>query len=326
MIKNLLLNICDVIHRNNVRVLFYHRVNKYGDYFGIDTDVFKLQIEYLSRNFNLISLQDFLKILNKEIFVKKPLLLTFDDGYLDNYTDAYPVLKKYSAPAAMFLTTDFIDNKMWMWHDQYRYIIENTPLKTVDVTLNGDRYTLSLNNNLGRRQARINICGCYKNLPRIQRMQKLKELATLLKVDIPEYPTYKYAPLSWDNIKEMSKNNIGFGAHTCNHEILSKLKNEDAHYELFQSKKRIEEELQLEVNSFAYPNGQDSDFTDITKMLLKKCNYALAFTTLKGINKVTTDKFSIKRIAAGDTFGDRFFSDVSGVNSLVSSLKNIVKT
>ena len=91
----------------------------------------------------------------------------------------------------------------------------------------------------------------------------------LLKVDIPEHPTDSYAPLSWDNVKEMSKNNIEFGSHTCTHEILSKLKNEDAHYELLQSKK---DRRRVEVRGkclFAYPNGQDEDFTEETKILLK---------------------------------------------------------
>lgn len=323
MIKNTLLNICKFINRNKVRVMLYHRVNKYGDWFGIDTDIFEKQIEYLGRNFNLISLQDFYKILNKELIVKKPLLLTFDDGYLDNYTDAYPVLKKYSAPAVIFLTADFIDNKMWIWHDQYRHILENTPLKEVEYSLNGDQYNWSLNNKIEKLKARKDINGLLKNLPRSQRIQELSKFAKSLKIDIPEHPTDRYAPLSWDNIKEMSKNNIAFGAHTCTHEILSKLKNEDAHYELLQSKKRIEEELQLEVNAFAYPNGQDGDFTDETKMLIKKSSYKLAFTTLKGMNNATTDKFSIKRIPGGDTFGDNFFSEVSGLNIIREKIAGI---
>ncbi len=323
MIKSSISSIFSFISRNKVRVLFYHRINKNGDWFGIDTNVFEQQIKYLSRNFNLISLKDFFKILNKEIIVKKPLLITFDDGYLDNYTDAYPVLKKYSAPAGLFLTTDFIDNKIWIWHDIYRHIVENTPLKKLEVNLNGYRYNWRFENNLEKRKVRRNIHYLYKDLPYSERIQKLRDLAMLLKVDIPEHPTDSYAPLSWDNIKEMSKNNIEFGSHTCTHEILSKLKNEDAHYELLQSKKRIEEELQLKVNAFAYPNGQDGDFTDETKMLLKKCGYKIAFTTLKGMNNATTDRFSIKRISAGVEFGDRFFSEVSGLNMIKEKIAGI---
>lgn len=324
MIKKTASNIYKFISKNKIRVLFYHRVNKYGDWFGIDTDVFGRQIEYLSRNFNLISLKDFFKILNREIIVKRPLLLTFDDGYLDNYTDAYPILKKYSAPAVVFLTTDFIDNKMWIWHDIYRHIVEKTPLKEIEVNLNGYRHKWSFENNLEKRKIRRNIHYLYKDLPHSERIQKLRDLAKLLKVDIPEHPTDKYAPLSWDNIKEMSKNNIEFGSHTCTHEILSKLKNEDAHYELLQSKKRIEEELQLEVNAFAYPNGQEEDFTDETKILLKKSGYKLAFTTLNGLNNVTTDKFSIRRISAGDKFGDSFFSEVSGLNMIKEKITGLL--
>ena len=130
-------------------------MNKNGGYLGIDTNVFEQQIEYLSGNFNLISLKDFFKILNRQIIVKKPLLITFDDGYLDNYTDAYPILKKNTRLLQLyFLQLLFIDNKIWIWHDIYRHIVENTPLKTIDVNLNGNRYKWRFENNLEKRKVR----------------------------------------------------------------------------------------------------------------------------------------------------------------------------
>lgn len=324
MIKRTASNICKFISRNKVRVLFYHRVNRYGDHFGMDPETFEYQIRYLTKHYNIISMSDYLCLVKESEREKNAVLLTFDDGYKDNYTFAYPILKKYSIPATIFLTTDFIDGKIWLWHDIFRYMVENTPLKKVEVNLKDRNYEWRFENNTERLKVRKNIYDLYKDTPRIERMLRLRDLATLLKVDIPEYPTDSYASLSWDNIKEMSKNNIEFGSHTCTHEILSKIKNEDAHYELLQSRKRIEEELQLEVNAFAYPNGQDGDFTDETKILLKKCNYKIAFTTLNGMNNAATDKFSVKRICAGNELGDRFFSEVSGVNIMKEKIKRLL--
>lgn len=293
--------------------MFYHRVNRYGDYFGMDTDIFEQQIKYLSRNFNLISLEELFKIFNEEIIVKKPLLLTLDDGYCDNYTDAYPILKKYSAPAVIFLTTDFIDKKMWIWHDLYRYIIENTPMEKVSVKLGDCEFILNLSTKEGIRNARKIVCKFLKDFSASERLEQINSFAKSLQVLLPEVPTKKYAPLSWSEIKEMSKNNIEFGAHTCTHEILSKLKREDAYYELSQSKKRIEEEYQVSIKAFAYPNGQPGDFTDDTRKLVKECGYQLAFTTIAGSNDVRTDKLLIKRISPGDKLGIKLVGLITGM-------------
>jgi len=324
MIKKTASNICKFISRNKVRVLFYHRVNRYGDHFGMDPETFEYQIRYLTKHYNIISMSDYLCLVKETERKKNAVLLTFDDGYKDNYTFAYPILKKYSIPATIFLTTDFIDGKIWLWHDIFRYMVENTPLKKVEVNLKDRNYEWRFENNTERLKVRKNIYDLYKDTPRSERMLKLRDLATLLKVSIPVLPTEKYAPLSWNDIKEMSKNNIEFGSHTRTHEILSKLSNEDAYQELEESKQRIENELQLRADVFAYPNGQHEDFTEATQMLLEKTSYKMAFTTIHGMNDKLSNKFLHKRISAETTCDSYFYSNVSGLNLAKSRIKDLL--
>ena len=81
----------------------------------MDTGKFEEVIKYLSNHYTFVSIHEALRILEGTMQARKPLLITFDDGYMDNYTDAFPILKKYSVPAIIFLATDFVDGKMWIW-------------------------------------------------------------------------------------------------------------------------------------------------------------------------------------------------------------------
>ncbi len=309
-------NVYTSLTKTKVRVLWFHRVNKYGGYFGIDTDVFEQQIKYLSENYNLISIKDFLNILNREISIKKALLITFDDGYLDNYTDAYPILKKYSVPAIIFLTTDFIEGKMWMWHDLYRFIFNNTPVKIANITVDGTSLSFDIKNLKDRMNARKVVHNYCKKMSRAERLNFLYRLANTLEVKILDLPTKEYAPLSWDHVRELSKNGIDFGAHTISHEILSRLDDNDSYTEIIQSKKIIETKLKKEVKAFAYPNGSKDDFTDTTKKIVRESGCSCAFTMIEGINGINFDRYELMRFGHVDEYSSYFKAEVSGLVAL----------
>lgn len=92
---------------NELVILTYHSVNS-DHKFSVKPDEFEKQIKYLKENFDIISLRD----IKLELRGKKQLIITFDDGYEDNYTYAYPILKKYNATATVFIASDFIFNEL----------------------------------------------------------------------------------------------------------------------------------------------------------------------------------------------------------------------
>lgn len=310
------------LFKGDLRVLFYHRVNNYGDRFGIDEESFEKQIWYLCREYKIIGLSEYISIVERGGKTENALLITLDDGYRDNYTCAYKILKKYSVPAAIFLTTDFIDRKIWLWHDIFRYIFEATPTRSLPLTLAGSVRTFNLNDSKQLYSARKYVYDELKNFPYNERIDRLKSLAESLHVDLPDLPVEKYAPLSWDEIREMSENNIEFGAHTCTHEILSRISRDEVYNEIRRSKERIEEELRSRVDAFAYPNGQKADFTAETPLQLRRCGFKLAFTTIPGMNGESTDRYLHNRFSAGNTFGYDFKQIVSGLTTLKSNIKN----
>ncbi len=322
MIRTLTIEASKSLFKDRLRVLFYHRVNNHRDRFGIDAESFEKQIRYLCSEYKIISLSEYISVVEHGKKTENALLITFDDGYKDNYTCAYEILKKYSVPAAIFLTTDFIDNRIWLWHDIFRYILEKTPIRTASLTLADSVHTFNLDDSKQLYSARRGVYDELKNLPYNERIGRLKSLAESLRVDLPDLPTEKYAPLSWDEIREMSGNSIEFGAHTCTHEILSRISRDEVCSELSRSKERIEEELCARVYAFAYPNGQEADFSAETQKQLKQCGYKLAFTTIPGMNGKSTDRYLHNRLSAGDAFSNNFKQIVSGLTTLKGTLKN----
>lgn len=103
--------------------------------------------------------------------------------------------------------------------------------------------------------------------------------------------------LNWDNCREMLPNNISFGSHTCNHINLSTLTSDEIETELRESKKTIEEKLQITCDHFACPWGRkDIDFKpEITTAIAQKLGYKSFATTNRGKMQQGDDPYLIKR-------------------------------
>lgn len=106
-----------------VVVLNYHKVDNMNISLSVNPKDFDEQMAYLKEEgYSTISPEQLIDNLeNGTSLPDKPLIITFDDGYLDNYTNAYPILKKYGFTATIFVVTDFIssDPRFMTW-DQVR--------------------------------------------------------------------------------------------------------------------------------------------------------------------------------------------------------------
>lgn len=112
IIKFFLYQIFSVFPSNGVVILMYHSIGENNEFFTVKRALFEEQMQYLKQNhFNVIKLDSLLKI-DKSQRLKKTVAITFDDGYEDNYTNAFPTLKKYNFPATIFVSTAFIGKNM----------------------------------------------------------------------------------------------------------------------------------------------------------------------------------------------------------------------
>ena len=101
------------IFLRDASILMYHSIAENGVFFTVKPSEFERQMKYLSKNnFNVMSLGYFIDAFSKNKKIpRKTVVLTFDDGYLDNYENAFPVLKKYNFPATIFVATGFVGGK-----------------------------------------------------------------------------------------------------------------------------------------------------------------------------------------------------------------------
>ena len=237
----------------SARILYYHRVNDDDDPFfpAMSTALFEQQMRYVSRHYRVVSLADLVDHLNGGP-VENVVAITFDDGYRDNYLNAYPILRQYGMPATIFLTTGSIDSREPLWFEQLLQALKETPREFVDLEIDLPR-RFWLRTPAERLTANGQIFRWLKALPDADRRLGLTYVLRLLETKGAGERTGKM--LTWDDVRLMKQNGMDFGGHTVNHPFLSRTAGEMVAWEVSECKRRIEEELRLPVRHFAYPNG-----------------------------------------------------------------------
>ncbi len=246
------------ITKSQVAILMYHRVSPKIDPWSLrplSPQSFETQMRYFSLNYEIISLKLLIEyIVQGEPFPKKAVVITFDDGYKDNYRYAYPILRKYNIPATIFLTTGHIGTGNLFWWDKVSYIVQHTSLDELNL---GEYGSFSLRSKKEKYRTKSKLIEGLKKLSKEEKDLFINNLLIITGEAIPDDLGGELI-LSWDEIKEMSCDGISFGAHTVNHPILTTLPFDQAKMEIIQSKMDIEKNIGHRVNAFSYPHGDFS--------------------------------------------------------------------
>jgi len=271
----------EIFSKTNLRILTYHSIDKIS-FTCLEMEQspenFKQQMEYLHKNYNIISLPQFLAFRkNGHCLPPKSVLITFDDGYRDNFLNAYPILRALDMPAAIFIAPRFIDNLEVFYFDVIRHGIyrkagETIDLREFDLGLhflwNNELYLVSVINFLTT---------ALKGLDANLRQQKLAGICRRLDYD-PRELTKKKIYLDWADVLEMSRNGIEFGSHSLSHAHLASSPANDLRNELSHSKQIIEEKLGKEIQTLAYPFGSRDAYNQGVAQQARKASYEVAFS------------------------------------------------
>lgn len=303
----------------NINTVFlnYHRVINNYDFINflrpnddliVTTKIFEEQIKYLSENFNVISIND---IHLKNIKDRK-IVLTFDDGYLDNYINALPILEKYNCPAILYIATSYLDNIEYPWWSKVWEILRNTK----NIRVDGKKFEIDKN------EEKIKL---YGYLCKILISQKKKIQHEYIKNIISEnnisLSFHKKEFLTTENLKSLGNHKlIEIGCHTHNHENLKNLNENEINYEISKSLNILEKILSKKVRHFSIPYGVKKTFTRETINLISKYNFQTIVTTEHGIfNKKNCNQ--IPRIGIGNLdVKDRLNSKAIGLDSLINKI------
>jgi len=289
-------------------ILTYHRIGNENDIGSrlqpgmyVSVKLFKEHIVFLKKEFNIVKLSTLFekRKIDKLILNGKPLcILTFDDGWNDFYSNAFPLLKEFEVPATVFLPTNFIGTHKWFWTEKLAYIFQkyhHTQLlikRINEHAIKINKKKIPIAGSIGMQFS--NVVEFLKNLPENQIKKIVRELLELSNISIK---SRKRQFLTWGEAKEMYlTGNISFGSHTANHYILTKLNNLEVKSELSNSKRKLFEYGLIEKGfiPFCYPNGNFSKELSENVMQL---GYNAGVTTRKGWDRFDTDYFQLNRIS-----------------------------
>ena len=285
----------------NCQILAYHRVNDDADMFfpGIPIKRFEQQMSFLAEHFTVCPLKELVQRMKDDDLPENAIAVTFDDGYRDNYLNAFPILKRYSVPATIFLATGVIGSERTLWHDQILAAFRGTRVSELAGFVPGNP-SLSLASFKKKLEAQKQILEYLWSMNREERETAILRLRERLEVVEGKNAETSRLMLSWEEVSGMNRDGIQFGAHTVSHPILSKLTAEDARREICGSKRTIDEVLEGAVTTFAYPVGRRTDFTETTKTLVEEAGFCCGLSMVFGNNEVETDLYEMRRIAPWD--------------------------
>lgn len=312
---------------NSLTVLNYHRVSEKFDDFSFSPNIsadmrsFDRQMAYLNKNYNVISMSHLIMWLKGERDMPhNPALITFDDGYYDNYSIAHPILLKFGLPATIFLTSGYIGgNKPFIW-DFAACCFSLTQNSSAMLPLLGN---VSWDGKKSKDRILFEFVNQIKRLDPKESAEIIREIPGILGVVVPK-DSFNGLYLDWNHVRELSNQGIEFGAHTVSHPILTSISLDKVSNELSESKSKIEKETGHEIQSFAYPNGGIDDFSAGIIRVVQEIGFDIAFTLLPGFSSwkaIQKNPYTVRRIFIGnsDSF-PRFVGKLSGLNAVSQAL------
>ncbi|MFV0476231.1 MAG: polysaccharide deacetylase family protein [Parahaliea sp.] len=281
-------------------ILNYHRVLPKADPLcpSIPSqDEFRWQMQLLAETMTPLPLHEAIERQSKGDLPPRAVCVTFDDGYADNADVAYPVLKDYAIAATIFVATAFRHGGQ-MWNDALINFVRNA--NSGSYAINGIPFQLK-DNILSRRQSVNEILLAVKHLPMQERQAAVDTLLATSEA-ITDNPM-----MTESQLKQLDKSLISIGAHTVNHPILQSISDEEALWEISESRRCLQQLLGCDIDLFAYPNGvMEKDFSDKHIEMLKETGYKAAVTTHKGIVTRSCNRFLMPRFTPWDKTPARF--------------------
>jgi peptidoglycan/xylan/chitin deacetylase (PgdA/CDA1 family) len=295
-------------------VLMYHRILPASDPryareepgMIVTPDTFRQQLRILKELFEVMPLAEWCGRRDAgRTLPARACAITFDDGWLDNYQFALPILQQEQLPATLFAVADMIGTQRQFWPNRLARVLGATQGRHFSWM---ERFGLGKQTALGREAVAQLIHQC--------KQMRDEELLTLLdsaEKELGLAPEHQPALVSWDQLREMQGSGFfDIGSHTSNHyRLLEGLADSTLTEEIIASKRKLERELERPVSTFCYPNGDTSP----AAVTLVQEHYRAAVTTRRGINSTATASHSLQRIGVHEDVSDtrrRFEARLSG--------------
>jgi peptidoglycan/xylan/chitin deacetylase (PgdA/CDA1 family) len=295
---------------------------------GHDIDQLRSTLEYLRKHrYNVLGLSELVHNLRGEgPPLDRTVVFTIDEGYQHQATVASAVFAAFDCPVTIFVTTGFLDGDIWFWWDQIDLIFSTMETPELTLDLAGSQLSYSCTTDNERRRAAADFTSRCKQVAAADRLAAIAALATAAAVDLPSSPPLKYAPMTWDQLRDCEKCGITFGPHSVTHPILARTSDEQSRRELAESWDRLCCEAADPVPVFCYPNGEWDDFGEREMKTLDEMGLLGAVTAVRGyvdaagLQQGPWGAFKIRRFGYPDSLPD-VIQTVSGLERLKGILR-----
>ena len=272
------------------------------NYHGASEGDLRRHLLYLRRHYRMLHLEEALE----ELYTSKgtervrdrrtPLVLTFDDGYRDNYTHAFALARELRVPITIFLVPGYVESGYpFPWLEGKRLAASTQVGK---ISFEGRTYQLDQLEERNLLARAIDF--------RLRHAKSVAEREAFLEgvrkaLAVPPSVTAEdesMLPLTWDEIREMEESGwVSFGAHTMHHPMLAYLEDPaEVYREVGQCRTLLEQKLGHPMRIFAYPFGQPEEVGNEGPRAAKTAGYDWVVTTVYGINTPQTDPHQLHRI------------------------------
>lgn len=248
--------------RDAIVIYAYHRILDVPADYPFDLELvsastaqFDQQVRWLKKHTTPMTMSD----LSEQLEAGKPLpprpsVVTFDDGFVDNYENAFPILKRHGVPATFFVSTGYIEQNKTFWFDWLAHCVLNPAwrrlkLKSLDVDMELPA------SDAERRQVLDQLLRKAKKVSGQPELELVDELLAHQEAHRSPDCARHSAPMTWDMLREMRAGGMEIGSHGVGHYLLAKLTDEHLNQELIDSKAALDRELDQATVSIAYPVG-----------------------------------------------------------------------
>lgn len=270
----------------------------------VSPESFDKHLRFLARHYRVVTMRQLMEAKATRFTTGRSMcVITFDDGWRDNYRYAFPLLKQHRLTATIFISTDFIGSGRVPWFYALLQSLDGlsiqlgrgavTLAEIRDQELPEPIIAWSQLEESERTGAVERVIEALKLLHAAQVNEAAEKLSQLVRKSAGDGAGLEPAMLSWGEVREMRQYGIEIGSHGVTHSILTRVSDDQLDEEVWRSKKIIEQELQETIVGFSYPNG---DYSEKINHLLTKAGYIYACTIKPGYVDYESPPFRLNRL------------------------------
>ncbi|HOX72369.1 MAG: polysaccharide deacetylase family protein [Dokdonella sp.] len=306
----------------DLRILAYHRVLSIADEEAFDFDLelvsasesgFREQMSLLKQRFNPVRFSDVIEAFEQgKRLPARPVIVTFDDGYDDNYRIAFSILRELGVPATFFVSTGHIDSGLPFSYDWFVHMITRSSAARLEIReLDVDRPMPR--SRTQRRELATEL------LDRMKWLDASTQEAVVARLEsdwsMPRRAGHvDCRPMSWDQLREMHAGGMEIGSHGMWHNMLAKLSPDAMRNEVFGSKAALDRELDAPTVALSYPVGGNDAYDENVIATASEAGYKLGCSYISGTSPMPAGPhFELRRLPIERHMDLAWFASLVGI-------------